>query len=95
MKAAEIRAGLLAKGLTYTSIANILNVSQVAVSGVAHRTKTSHRIAVAICTALDKSTSEVFPDCDCYQRPLFTKSEITLAEQKLGARLRDLQLTGT
>lgn len=95
MDASQIRIALISKGLNYSVISNILDVSKTSVSCVAHRTRTSHRIAVAIATALDKEIKEVFPDVPDYHRPFMQRSQKEDANRKLESKLKNLQLTGT
>jgi len=95
MDAREIRIELLKKGLNYTRISNILNVSTTSVAGVARRIRTSHRIAIAISTALGSSTEAVFPDVPEYHRPYMNDAKKREASQKLDSQLKDLKLTGT
>lgn len=93
MDAQHIRGELLKKGLNFSKIANMLEVSANAVSKVAKRERTSHRIAVAIATALDVDVSTVFPETPSYHRPYMDSSEKQKVTLKLDSRFRSLKLT--
>ena len=58
----EIKALLAKKGITVTSIANNLGVSQPTVSLTIKGTTVSSRIRAAIAEAIGKPVSEIWPD---------------------------------
>lgn len=70
-----IREALNSMGFNYSRIANALGVSVSAVSMVAKRARYSHRVAIAICTALEKHPMVVFPDVPMYHGALMTDRE--------------------
>ena len=69
MEGQEIRDELRGRGHSFSAIAALLKTSVTQVSRVAYRKRTSHRIAIAIATALDKNPISVFPDVPAYHEP--------------------------
>lgn len=62
MKASDIRAELVRRNITVTSIAKKTGVSTPAVSQVIYSVRGTHRIRQAIAEAIGRPVSEVFPE---------------------------------
>lgn len=88
MDADRIQEKLAARGYNYTRIANVLGVTPCLVSMVARRLRQSHRVAIAIATALEARVDTVFPDVPMYHGPFMTNAE---REAALALKLQQLE----
>lgn len=75
MDADRILEKLTARGYNYTRIANVLGVTPALVSLTARRLRHSHRVAIAIATALEMRVDTVFPDIPMYHGPVMSNAE--------------------
>lgn len=91
MDADRILEKLAASGYTYTNIANALGVSPTLVSLTARRLRHSHRVAVAIATALEMPVDTVFPDIPMYHGPFMTGAEREAALARKLAQINGLR----
>jgi transcriptional regulator with XRE-family HTH domain len=89
VKGNAIREELKVRGHSFSALAKLLGLSTMQVSRVAHRSRTNHRVALAIATALDKPIDEVFPDKREYHRVYMPDAQ---RQQLLARQLRDQNL---
>jgi lambda repressor-like predicted transcriptional regulator len=81
MNATEIKANIRNKGFSCALLAETLDTTPNAISGVINRHTTSKRIATAISKVLDTPIAEVFPDIPAYVEPARVKNK-KIREQK-------------
>ena len=92
MDAKHILNALHSKGLSYRRLANMLDVSKALISNVSARRASSHRIAVALATAIDKPIEQVFPDVPAYHRPYVPPAQAAEASAALEKQYKSMGL---
>lgn len=91
MDAERILEKLSTRGYSYTLIARALGVSPALVSMTARRIRHSHRVAIAIATALEMRVDTVFPDIPMYHGPVMSNAEREAALAQKLSRIEGLR----